>query len=205
MNINIPEDKEKAIYEAALDEFALRGYINGSTNTIVKNAGISKGALFNYFGNKLNLYLYVADRAMETVEKEILNNMESLSSDFFERLVQGSNARLQASIKYKRESSIIIDCYGCEDKDIIKYMEEKMTYYTGLGSDIYLKDIDYSKFKENIDINKVYEMFIYICDGLNKKNVKKYGETLDTFLENKDMMYEEVFSYINIIKESIYK
>lgn len=54
----LDENKKNRIIEAAMNEFIKEGFNGASTNTIVKNAEISKGALFNYFENKENLYLY---------------------------------------------------------------------------------------------------------------------------------------------------
>lgn len=44
-------EKQQRIINAALNEFVQSGYEKASTNKIVKNAGISKGSLFNYFRN----------------------------------------------------------------------------------------------------------------------------------------------------------
>lgn len=50
--------KQDRIINAAMKEFALKGYKNASTNEIVKEAGISKGLLFHYFTNK-KAYFYI--------------------------------------------------------------------------------------------------------------------------------------------------
>ena len=68
MKVKIPDRKEDSIYEAAVNEFYKNGYEIGSTNSIVKEAGISKGALFKYFESKANLYIYVVDRAIDTLD-----------------------------------------------------------------------------------------------------------------------------------------
>lgn len=46
-----PEKKERMI-NSALKEFSVNTFQKASTNTIVEEAGISKGLLFHYFGNK---------------------------------------------------------------------------------------------------------------------------------------------------------
>ncbi len=43
----LPEKQEK-IFQAAVNEFASKGYRNASMNSLVKAAGISKGSLFQY-------------------------------------------------------------------------------------------------------------------------------------------------------------
>ena len=48
-----PEKQEK-VFEAAVGEFASKGYRNASMNSLVKAAGISKGSIFQYFRTKRN-------------------------------------------------------------------------------------------------------------------------------------------------------
>lgn len=55
----LDEDKQQLIVTAALDEFCDQSYDNGSVNRICKNAGIPKGSFYQYFENKLDLYLHL--------------------------------------------------------------------------------------------------------------------------------------------------
>lgn len=43
---NLDETKQKRILNAALKKFAENGYEQGSTNQIIKDAGIAKGTSF---------------------------------------------------------------------------------------------------------------------------------------------------------------
>lgn len=81
--IKIPKDKENMIYSAALLEFSKNGYKLSSTNKIVDSINISKGTLFNYFGNKRNLYLYVVNKCLDIITPILLEEIKNVSSDFF--------------------------------------------------------------------------------------------------------------------------
>lgn len=59
--------KQDLIFQAALEEFAECGYIQASTNTICKKAGISKGSMFQYFPNKEDLFVFVIRRALKEI------------------------------------------------------------------------------------------------------------------------------------------
>jgi len=52
-------------------EFTINGYEQASLNTIIREAGISKGSLYYYFEDKTDLYLAVIDR----VVNELLHEM----------------------------------------------------------------------------------------------------------------------------------
>ncbi len=57
--LTLDQEKQERILNAASKEFAQKGFVNASTNEMVKEAGISKGLLFHYFKNKKQLYLFL--------------------------------------------------------------------------------------------------------------------------------------------------
>mgnify|MGYP000914953748 CR=1 FL=1 len=62
---SLKPEKQERILNAAIKEFAKKGYKNAVTDEIVKEANISKGALFHYFNNKRDLYLFLYDYSLE--------------------------------------------------------------------------------------------------------------------------------------------
>jgi len=54
-----PDQTRRAILEAAIHEFAARGYAGGRTDAIAAAAGINKRMLYHYFGSKEGLYAAV--------------------------------------------------------------------------------------------------------------------------------------------------
>jgi AcrR family transcriptional regulator len=62
-------DRKDAVLEAALVEFAERGYAGTSTEDIARRAGISQPYLFRLFGTKKELYIASVTRCFrETLE-----------------------------------------------------------------------------------------------------------------------------------------
>lgn len=81
-----PEKREK-IFNAAAEEFAENGYRKASVNNIVKNAGISKGSLFQYFSTKMNLFdglVQIASDQVKNYLRDVRDQTEHFC--FFERL-----------------------------------------------------------------------------------------------------------------------
>lgn len=64
---NISREKQERILHAALIEFGNKSYDAASTNTLVKNLGISKGSLFKYFESKADLYKDLLDHSVDTL------------------------------------------------------------------------------------------------------------------------------------------
>ena len=83
--LNLPAEKRERIINAALGEFAQKGYKNASTNEIVKEANISKGLLFHYFTNKKNLFLFLLDYSSDIFLHEFYSQFNSENTDIITR------------------------------------------------------------------------------------------------------------------------
>ena len=68
----------------AMKVFARNGYKRASTDDMVKEAGVSKGLWFHYFGNKLGLYAFVADYAVKYMNMELAAMSNRHPEDYFE-------------------------------------------------------------------------------------------------------------------------
>jgi TetR/AcrR family transcriptional regulator len=85
--LNLPEAKQARIIQAALEEFADKGYPQASLNVIVARSGIAKGSLYQYFTDKTGIFLYIFDFAISLVRHLLVQVKEStLEEDFFTRL-----------------------------------------------------------------------------------------------------------------------
>ncbi|RIK50850.1 MAG: hypothetical protein DCC59_12550 [Chloroflexi bacterium] len=56
---NLPEEKRKAVVNAAIDEFADYGFESASINRIVAKGGISKGSFYQYFEDKRDVFMHL--------------------------------------------------------------------------------------------------------------------------------------------------
>lgn len=69
--MNLPEEKRSRIVSVMVREFALNGYRKASLNSIVKNSGISKGSLYQYFSSKEEIFLFIFDQFTSLVKSSI--------------------------------------------------------------------------------------------------------------------------------------
>jgi AcrR family transcriptional regulator len=84
---NLPAEKQEKVFQAAVSEFASKGYRNASMNSVVKTAGISKGSLFQYFRTKQDLFDGIVEMAAGRV-KQYLKHVrdETAEMGFFQRV-----------------------------------------------------------------------------------------------------------------------
>lgn len=79
---NLDPQKRESIIQAALEEFARHPYEQGSLSQIVDICEIAKGSMYQYFEDKLDLYLYIVDLAYAR-KKTYLAKAFALDGDFF--------------------------------------------------------------------------------------------------------------------------
>lgn len=63
--------RKHAILEAARAEFAARGYAGASYNAIIRDAGLSKGAMYYYFADKADLCRTVLEGVFTELYEEV--------------------------------------------------------------------------------------------------------------------------------------
>lgn len=87
----LKKNKENIILEAALLLFAEHGYNTTSMESIAKQAGVSKGNLYNYFKSKENLLESVFQQGINQFSQLYNENQfELLTEDDFEQFVRAN-------------------------------------------------------------------------------------------------------------------
>lgn len=75
---NLPKEKRELIISAAMQEFAQANYNTASINQICKQSKIPKGSFYQYFSDKLDLYVYIMTLAIETKIKFFASALNEL-------------------------------------------------------------------------------------------------------------------------------
>jgi TetR/AcrR family transcriptional regulator len=131
---NLPKDKQQRITAVALREFGEKGYAGTSINTLVNRLGIAKGSIFQYFGDKQGLFMFVFQAAVE-MAKDHLRTVRSQTeaAHFFTRL----EATLQAGQQFLGRHPILYRLY-------LKVMfEENIPFRNELLSSLRTTSIEY--------------------------------------------------------------
>ncbi|SCZ80700.1 TetR/AcrR family transcriptional regulator [Acidaminobacter hydrogenoformans] len=193
-------EKQNRILKAAFEEFVRNGYERASTNEIIKNADISKGALFVYFGSKKKLFIYLFHYAVGIIQ-QILKEMDLEESDFFERVRQLGLIKL----RHMRQMPYAFDFLEVAIKENDADFHEE---FSGIKHDVISRsfalmnqNIDYSKFREDFELEKVLNMINWVMLGFSEQARSKLGS-----YEEADESHIQVFDdYIEIMKRCFYK
>ncbi|MFK7799190.1 MAG: TetR/AcrR family transcriptional regulator [Aureispira sp.] len=75
--------KKEAFITAFLEEFASKSYKEASISTVVKQLGIAKGSVYQYFENKMDLFLYLKQYAEQQKGQYIRQVSRADCADFW--------------------------------------------------------------------------------------------------------------------------
>ena len=96
----LKKEKQDRMINAALKIFAIQGYRHGSTDDIVREAAVSKGLLFHYFGSKLGVYCFIYDYSVRFMNLELRSTVNSGETELFAVMKQIECARMHAMKGY---------------------------------------------------------------------------------------------------------
>ena len=100
-------EKQAQIRETAMREFATHSYEDASINRIVKALGIAKGSIFQYFGDKKSLYLYLVDYAARHKKAFSEETRSRQSEDFWAWLQECFLQGLVFDMRYPQYTGLL--------------------------------------------------------------------------------------------------
>ena len=88
------QEKRRAILAASCKTFADKGFRNADVEVIAREAGVGKGTVYRYFGNKEELFLATADDGMRRLKDHCLGILAGVD-DPLEAVYKGARAYAQ--------------------------------------------------------------------------------------------------------------
>ncbi len=198
---NIDAEKRDRIINSALEEFSKNRFDKASTNTIVKNANISKGLLFHYFKSKKELYHKLEKFSIQIVTDAIAENLDWEVADFFERMKQIVLIKGEVTFHYP----YIYDFLAIliEERTLAKLREGVEERSNDLIDQVYTHNIDFSKFREDVDFKIVMEIIKWTFEKYVERLVKERIKFDKEF--NFKEIEQELEQYIKVLKKACYK
>ena len=164
---DLKKEKQDRILNGALKIFALNGYKNGSTDVIVKEAGISKGLLFHYFGTKQELYRFLRDYSIRFLQLEIKSNVSASETDYFTIWRQIIASEESIMDQYPYMIAFLESAETETDPDTFEPEDEKKK-----SRDVYskaLQNADFVHINPEVDIKAIEEMLHFTRNNVQRK------------------------------------
>ena len=194
---NLKREKQDRFINAALKIFAENGYHKASTDDIVREAGISKGLLFHYFGSKQGLYEFVYNYSTRVLMMEYTDHVPLFQEDFFELQKQMETAKRNVMISYPYMNVFVNQAFREESREVLEVVADSMDRYSAGLAQVYGK-ADISRFKDSVDPSAVLKMCLFMADGVLNEQFKNGKISPESY-------YEEIISYLELLKANLYK
>jgi TetR/AcrR family transcriptional regulator len=198
-----PDGRRTALITAAISEFATAGYLAASTNRIVEAAGVSKGLLFHYFGDKKGLYVEAVQTCITELMRRFDERLGPTSPDLFDRL------RQYALVKWSLFE---------EDPTTFVFLQEVMTdppaelrdallastaEITALTYQRLFQGIDTSAFRPGVTVEQAMHLLSWTLDELGKQYMTLLRQQPLDLASVRSVMFGEVDTYVALLRHGI--
>ena len=195
-------EKRDRVINAAMKEFN-KGFKKASTDVIVREAGISKGLLFHYFGNKENLYEFILKYTVDVMVKEYFELINLKQRDFLERMWQMILLKMDLSYKYPLMFDFLTKAY--KEKENSKAFEINGHVLNEIVPKLFT-DIDETLFKDGIDPKKAVNIIYWTQRGYADTQFKRiHSADLEDFQKEYNCFLKDIKEYFDIFRKTFYR
>jgi AcrR family transcriptional regulator len=198
--------KQDRIVAVAMEHFARHGYEGTRADAVATAAGVSKGAVFGYFGSKAGLFLAAYESATRTFSRYLQAPADVLERGFFATisywLAHTPHMIHEDWIPYR---VVLIGSY-CSDlalkREITKYMQSQDPYGT---REFVQFGVDRGEVRQDIEIGLIISLVDWLIDRCQDAIVT---EELDPglfgyFSQSAQMREQRVLQFVELVRSAI--
>lgn len=202
--MTMEEEKRERIIDAALREFS-KGYMAANTDTIVKDAGISKGLIFHYFGSKRGLFLFLVKYTLEIIISEY-EKVISKDNDLIENLRIVSVMKADMSLQNPLAFKFMVKAYSSLKEVFPEGLPDDLANVTNMNLEQIsrMSNNDPMLFKEGIDSEKAKNIIIWTINGFSE-SLLRYGDSIDAYREQHDEFVKDREEYLQMLHKILYR
>lgn len=197
------DQRKNRILEAALLEFADKGYKKASTNTIVREANVSKGLLFHYYTSKRDLYILIYQNATESITHDLYNSVNFTERDVLNRLYESTVAKIESYTNHPQFVKLLESHSAVTDEDILKETLKIEQKYALESYEKIFANIDYNLFREAINVERSLDVVKWAIDRISSdwKRVNQNKITPETL----EQLTMDISHYLDLFREAFYR
>jgi AcrR family transcriptional regulator len=200
-------EKQKRIIDAALTEFADKGFKRASTNAIADAAQIGKGMLFYYFGSKEELFNFLCEYTLEFSRNAFLARFKVDTGDFLERYEKLIAIKHEAMDEYPPAVAFFESFYKAGNEVYFaKYVEDSNALLAEVLATLY-EGIDYSLFRGDIDGKSTIRYIKWLFDAYQDEISERFkrGELSTADDEAMDAEWKYFAEFCADLRKLFYK
>ncbi|MCL2016613.1 MAG: TetR/AcrR family transcriptional regulator [Defluviitaleaceae bacterium] len=194
-------EKKVRILHTAIEVFSEGGFEVASTNEIAKRAGVSKGLLFHYFGNKRELYAACQWYVLDEYIAFMAEHLDIGITDFFDRVL--ANLRVKMDFCVRNPSFLPIinkilyeksDTYGLTRAEIERHL---LGSHLGAALRNFFSEVDITLFRQNVNLAKLME---YTQLGLEALWLRYSAEHSESLVEGIGEYIADCEEFVGLVK-----
>jgi AcrR family transcriptional regulator len=202
--LSLEPERRDVVLNAALKEFAKKGFDAASTNVIAKESGISKPLMFHYINNKKDFFLFLYDYCLDFLNREYFERIDLNEKDIFERLRQTCLLKIQVLQKHPwiigfYKVAVFTDSYAVMDE----LKKRRKVVETKIFEQFY-GDIDTSKFRSELDVEKSKQLIFWAISGYAEEILEQF-RSRDAPIYDFEKISVEFDGYVNELRKTYYK
>ncbi|NYB75177.1 MULTISPECIES: TetR/AcrR family transcriptional regulator [Sedimentibacter] len=202
--LSLEPERRNAILNAALKEFAGKGFDDASTNVIARESGISKPLMFHYVNNKKDFFLFLYDYCLDILNREYFDKIDVNEKDIFERLRQTCLLKIQVMQKSPWIFDFIKVAVFTDSEEVKDELGKKRRMVENRSFERFYRDIDTSKFRNELDTEKAKKLIFWAVGGYAGEILEQFRST-DAPVYDFEKIRAEFDSYLNELRKTYYK
>lgn len=202
--LSLEPERQSIILNAALKEFASKGYDDASTNVIAKESGFSKPLMFHYVNNKKDFFLFLYDYCLDFLEREYFDRIDLNEKDIFERLRQTCLIKIQVLQKYPWIFDFVKVAVFTDSETVKDDLEKRRKMVEASSFERFYGDIDTSKFRSELNVEKAKQLIFWAVGGYAGQILEQIRGT-DAPVYDFETIRAEFDSYLNELRKTYYK
>jgi len=188
----ISPEKQRTVINAGFQCFGRNGYKKTSVSDIAEAAGIAKASLFQYFGTKQDMYLFLYDFA----NKEVTARTPEGTEDYFECAEMYIKSLAELSEDYPNLFDFLVTITQRKDVSEVEGLLETADECCRYNADTIYSKVDWSRFKDGFDKETVHNLFNWFSTGC----IAQFSQTMES-----KQVFSEMLRYLKLFKEVTYK
>ncbi|AET69980.1 transcriptional regulator [Desulfosporosinus orientis DSM 765] len=201
---NLNQEKKEKILRACIQEFSEKGYDKASTNSIIREAGISKGILFHYFKSKQGLFFYIIDYCIQKMIEEYQKYPLTETKDIFRRFSELGVIKLKIAQDYPQIVRLFMEALSSSPSDMRSEIEKKYLQISKEFMPSFFADIDCTKFRKGVEPGKAVKTIMLFLGALGEDYLKNYKGKEKEILQDYDKILTDYMDYMEILKYGMY-
>lgn len=203
--LKLSDEKRKAFIDVALQEFADYNYDTASINKIIKELNIARGSVYQYFTDKLDLWLYLKEYSEEQKVKHIQSLDRNNYPDFWSYYEDLFIVGLQFDIEQPLCSRFL---YRVGYKETSKEVSEYIGSWKRKATEIFTVWVENEKkngsINKDVDTAIAVQFILTMSASIGELIQTKYAFTIDENLkQDKPLFQESIDDYKAYVKELI--